>query len=292
MWERVKKEKWAYIFLLPAVTIFFIFNVLPAIASLGFGFLNFGMRSVSWAGLDNFKYLFSDDVFWRALRNTTIFSVCAVSLGVGVSLLLGTLIFSLPNKRVQVFLKSGFYLPSVCSVVATSLVWLYLYDPSSGLFNYVLGKIGLQPVNWLGDMRYALPSIIFMYLMTTQGPTLLILLAGLGNIPTAFYEVAQIDGAGRWIQFCKITLPLLRPILLYVIMINTVFSFRVFTQIYMMTGGGPYHASTTLVYELYRIGFQRGQWGIASALGMFLVFLLVPISIIQYKILYSKTTEY
>jgi multiple sugar transport system permease protein len=284
---------WAYVFLLPALLIFAIFLVYPAIQSLFYSFDAFnplqGQRR--FIGLDNYVTLFRDPVWWTAIVNTLVFTIATVPFSIAVSLGIAVLLMPL-HSRLQTIFKTVFYMPGVTSAVVIGMVWLWIFYPfSEGLANFIVESLGGERVNWLGKSATALPSIIFMTWLTGLGAAIVLYMAALGNIPSSIYEAADIDCAGSWTRFRKITWPLIKPTTLYAAIIGTAGSFLVFDVVYSMTKGGPGTATTTIVYRLYDIAFGRFEFGLASASAVLLALLVVGFSVIQLRF-FSTDVEY
>lgn len=286
----LKKTYWIYLSLIPPFALFTIFMLIPTLRTIYLSFLEYSFQNSSWVGLDNFKNIFSNPVFWKSLRNTFYYTAAIVPIGILISLFLTELIFPL-GKKVQIFFKASFYLPAVASMVVIALLWRWIYHPVYGLINYFLGQIGIESIAWLQDTKTALISIIIMGLATGQGFNVILLSAAKGNIPMSLYECARLDGAS-WLQkFIKITIPLLKPTILYLFVVGTIGSFQIFTAIYMMTSGGPDYATSTVVFLVYKHAFHRFQFGHASAIAMVLFVIIFVISIVQFKWL-SSDVEY
>lgn len=274
----------AYLLLLPSMIIFVMFMFVPIFKGLSLSFQSWSLKGSTWIGFDNYIHIFTDSVFWRSLWITFVFTVSNVLLGLVISLCISFLIDPLSGK-LQSLLKAAYYLPSVAPIVVVSVLWSWMYNPSFGLLNYVLTELGLDPVYWLGDPDMALISIIIMTLAVSQGPTIIILVAALGGIPKDYHEAARIDGANLLQEIIRIKLPLLKPVLLYLLIVNTVGSFQVFAPMYLMTAGGPNGATTTIGYLIYENGFKKFDFGVASAQGVVLLVLVLVIAIFQFKYL-------
>lgn len=284
---------WAYVFLLPALAIFAIFLVYPAIQSVIYSFDIFNplQGDRRFVGLGNYVTLFRDPVWWTAIANTLIFTIATVPVAIAVSLGIALLLMPL-HSRLQTVFKTIFYMPGVTSAVVIGLVWLWIFYPfSEGLANFVVESLGFERVNWLGKGTTALPSIIVMTWLTGMGAAIVLYMAALGNIPSSIYEAADIDCAGSWTRFRRITWPLIKPTTLYAAIIGTAGSFLVFDVVYSMTKGGPGTATTTIVYRLYDIAFGRFEFGLASASAVLLAFLVVGFSVIQLRF-FATDVEY
>ncbi|MBA7628667.1 Diacetylchitobiose uptake system permease protein NgcF [subsurface metagenome] len=290
-WKRIKKEKWSYILLAVPLAMIFLVYILPFIWCLIIGFTTyFPGREMRWVGMKNYMDAFQDAIFLKSARNTFIYALGVIPGGLIIALVLSYLIFLLP-KPAGTFFKSAFYLPVVTSGVILSLVWLWLFNPVFGFLNYLLSLFHLPSIMWLGSPKTALPSLIFMNLATAHGGSIILLTATMGNIPTSLYESARLDGSNRWQEFWYITFPLLRPIILFLLITGAIFSFKVFTQIYVMTQGGPNYATVTLVYRIFVTAFDLFNYGLAFAETIIFGIALIIIAFLQYKY-FSMEIEY
>lgn len=226
-----------------------------------------------------------DSVFWLAMRNTAVYTLLTVFLGLGISLVLSAIIFNFKRRGIQTFFKGAFYLPAVASGVALSMVWLWLFQPTYGMFNYLLSLLGIPPQLWIADPDFVMPSLIFMALAIERGAQIILLTASMGSIPDSLYEAAKIDGAGRMREFFSITAPLLRPTILYLLVIGIIHAMQVFTQIFVMSNGGPGYASRTIVFHIFRIAFDNFDFGLASVQALMLFFVLAVAALITYRAL-------
>lgn len=279
-WQKLNKQKVSYLFIMVPFTLFFVFQLAPVFISFLLSFTQYDILSTpKFVGLDNYKnILFNDPLFWKALGNTVIYVAGVVPVGVCLSLMLAVAIDQ--KIRFKNIFKSIFFLPTVTAIVAVSVIWKWLYAGEKyGLFNFFLLKLGFQPVDWLVSPQWTLVSIMIMSIWAGLGYSMILFLAGLQTIPASMYEAAEIDGAGFWEKFFNITLPLLRPTIVFVTMMSFIFSFQVFEQVYIMTGGqggigGVLDSALTIVAYLYDMGFQKFQMGYASALA-YVVFLFI-----------------
>lgn len=285
--RRLGRDKWGYLFIAPSFVLFGVFFLLPVIGAALLSFLQYTPFFTRWVGIENYRYVFDDPVFWISLRNNLFYALGVVPLWLGKALLISALIYPL-SPRLQTFFKSAFYLPNVTSSVIISMIWLWLYNPTFGLLNQALNHFGFASVEWLGSTRTALLSLILMAVVMGAGSSIVLITATMGSIPTELYEAAAIDGAGKWRMFSSITVPLLRPIILYLVVIGTISSFQVFENIYLMTRGGPQFATTTIVYLIYETAFMAFNFGRASAQAMVLFFIIFVFGIVQFKFLSSK----
>ena len=243
---------------------------------------------MEFVGLDNYIKAFQDEVFLIALKNTMIFVTGTIPFTTGIALVIAIL---LNNKRLKGrdFFKSGFFLPSVISMVVISMIWTYMYS-SNGLFNTIGSLLGfsMEDRSWLASTKTALPAIMIMDVWAAFGYYVILIFAGLQSIPGQLYEAAKIDGASSFKIATKITLPLLKPTLFFVIAINTIRSFQIFSEIYTMTGGGPRNSTQTIVHYLYEVSFRKFDMGYGSAIAYILLMIIITITIIQKRVLRSE----
>ena len=280
---------WSYIFIGPAIIALFIFWVYPIARSvmLGFGEIDFHTASVDWVGFENFEKAFNDKVFYRSLINSAFYTLGTVPPLLFMILVLAQLIVRLRRSIFQTFFKSAFYLPSVASVAVIALVWKWLYEPGIGLLNYLLSLVGMEPVIWLANPHIALWSLVVMEIATGAGAGIILTTAAMGGIPKELYESARIDGANVWHEFWHVTIPLVKPTIVYLTIILAISSFQVFGPVLLMTRGGPAHATSTISYYIYSRAFEFLQFGSASAMAVVLLVILVIIAAIQYRALRS-----
>jgi multiple sugar transport system permease protein len=282
--RRTRGYLWGYFFILPSLLTFLIFSLYPMIDSIILSFQRLSLQGRTWIGLENYQRLLDEPAFFKMLTNTFLFALLIVPPGVALALTMSALIFRLPPAA-QTFYKSAFYLPVVTSGVVLSMVWLYLYDPAFGLLNYLLGLVGVEPVLWLANPQFSLLSIVFMYHASHWGGSIILLTASMGGIPKELYEAASIEGASIMRQILAITIPLLKPAITYVSILGTIASLQIFTEIFVMTRGGPNYATTNLVFSIYEYGFIRFDFGRASAVAIILLVLTVSLAIVQFRVL-------
>ncbi|MDD3088598.1 MAG: sugar ABC transporter permease [Candidatus Omnitrophica bacterium] len=294
---KIARQKTSYLFIALPVTLFFVFQLAPVFISFIWSFTTYDVvHFPKFVGLANYKtILFDDPLFWKAMGNTVIYTVGVVPVGICLSLVLAVAIDQ--KIKFKNLFKSIFFLPTVTAIVAVSVIWKWLYAGEKyGLFNYFLLKIGFQPIDWLASPTWILPSIMIMSVWAGLGYNMIIFLAGLQTIPGVMYEAAEIDGAGFWHKFVHITLPLLKPTLVFVTMMSFIFSFQVFEQVYVMTGGqggigGVLNSGLTIVAYLYDKGFQKFQMGYASALA-YIIFIFIFLLTVVNKRLMKTNVEY
>ena len=277
---RTRREAWeGYLSVSPWVIGFLLFSLAPIVASIYFSFTEWSItRSPTWVGFHNYVRMFTkDQLFWQALKVTSYFVVLSLPLklvfGLGLSLLLN---LKVPGMNVY---RTIFYIPAVISGVAVSLMWMWLLHPDTGVINTLLEMIGIKGPSWFWDPQWALPSVALMSIWSVGGSAV-IYLAGLQNIPPHLYEAAEIDGAGTWHRFWKITLPLLTPTLLFQLIVEMIGAFKVFTQAYVITQGGPLKATYFYLFYFYEEAFQNFNMGYASALALVLMAIILIVTII------------
>lgn len=291
--ENIKKSRmsasaqeaiWGYVFLSPWLLGIIFFVGGPIIASLVLAFCRWDLiQPPQFVGLDNFVKMFtSDKRFWVSLFNTFYYTVFAVPLGIIGSILVALLMNQ--KWRSVRMLRTIYYLPSVTAGVASSIIWMWLLNPDFGLINYGLSLLGIKGPLWLADTTWAKPALIIMSLWGVGG-NMIIYLAGLQGIPRQLYEAAEIDGAGMWNKFVYVTIPMLTPVIFFNLIMSIVWSFQVFTQVYVMTGGqgGPADATLVLVLYIYQHAFQFHNMGYASALSWVLFIIIMIFTLIQFQ---------
>jgi multiple sugar transport system permease protein len=238
-----------------------------------------------WIGFGNYTKLFHDDVFWQSLLNTTIFVFGTIPFTMTLALLFASLLNRV--KGLQDFYRSALFLPSVTSLVVIALIFTNLYS-AGGYINTLAKAVGL-PVSaqgWLLNPSTALPAVMVMDIWISIGYYAVLFLAAMQNVPKDYYEVADLEGTTAWQQFVKITMPLIKPTLLFAIVLNTIKSFQIFTEIYVMTRGGPLNRTTTMVYNVYANAFEKADgMGYACAIAYILFFIIAIFSAIETKVL-------
>jgi ABC-type sugar transport system permease subunit len=286
-WRRWGEETFsAYLFLLPSLVIFIVFTFFPAIYSIVMSLFRWNMPAAPvFIGVQNYVDLAADPVdapvFWQALFNTGYFA-----LGVPLNLFISLMIALLLNRKLPGIglFRTTFFLPTITSLAAVSVVWLWLFHPSQyGLFNSLLISLGLPLQRWLRDPVLSMPCLILMGVWHGMGYNVIIFLAGLQSIPRVYYEAAEMDGANSLQGFHFITRPLLGPTVFYILTVGFINSLKAFTEIDMMTQGGPLGTTTTLAYYLYQQAFEFFQMGKASAIAVILFVLLIALSWIQFR---------
>lgn len=281
-------------FALPFVLIFLVFMAGPLLASLVLSLTDFGLRDLrnplgtNFVGLQNYAELLGDTTFHKALVNTAYFVVVGVPLTLMIGLAVA-LALDRGIRRFRTVYRVGYYLPVVTSIVGIAVVWRFVLNPDYGLLNMTLGALGVEGPNWLGDEVLAMPSLIVMAAWRNLGFAMVLFLAGLQTIPVQLYEAASIDGAGRWAAFRSVTLPLLRPTLLFAVVITTIGYLQVFEEPFVMTDGGPLDATLSISMFMYEEGFEFFNQGYAAAIAWVLFLLVAIVAVVQFRLLRSQT---
>jgi len=272
---------WGYFFIGPQLLGLLVFSLFPVLYAFLLSVMKWdGLGTREFVGLDNFRDQFADPDFRDALVHTIIYTVIAVPGGVICSLLLALAVNRVAGKTIY---RTIFFLPTITSSVAVSMVWLWMLNGDFGILNtYLREWFNLEPPNWLVDTTWVIPAVALVAVWAGLGFNMVIFLAGLQGIPTTYLEAAQIDGASKWRQFWNITLPLLSPTTFFVTIISIIASFQVFDMIYVMTGGGPGSASTTMVFHIYELAFVKFTFGLSAAAAMVLFAIIMVVTLIQF----------
>jgi len=288
-----RRDLTAWAFALPFVLIFAVFLVGPVVASMILSLTDFGLRDlrnplgVDFVGLQNYATLLADQRFWTSLWNTAYFVVVGVPLtivlGLGAALALDRGI-----DKFRTLFRVGYYLPVVTSIVAIAVVWRFVLNPDLGLVNMALAQAGIQGPDWLGNPALAMPSIIAMAAWRNLGFAMIVFIAGLQAIPRTLYEAAAIDGANRWAAFRHVTLPLLRPTMLFIVVITTIGYLQLFEEPFVMTGGGPLDRTLSVSMYMYQQGFTFFHQGYAAAIAWVLFLIVAAVAFIQFRVLRSE----
>lgn len=281
----LKSTLQAFFYLLPMLIFIGIFTVYPIFKSIDMSFYtdyNIFTGIVAKRGIDNYVEIFQDPQFYAALKNTALYVVWVVPSSLIISLFIAILLNEIP--KVRGLFRTVYFLPFVTSTVAISIVWSWLYHSNYGLINYILGWVGLDPINWLNSSEMAMPAVIIMAIWKGLGFNILLLLVGLGNINDNYYKAAKVDGANAWQRFRRITLPLLRPTIFLLTVISVINGFKVFDEVFALFNGrpGPAGSATTLVYYLYRKFYEQYDYGMAAATGIVLFGIVLILTVIQF----------
>jgi multiple sugar transport system permease protein len=273
-------------FVAPALTIIFLFFLLPIAASLLLSLTDFDIYALAdwhnlrFVGFENYRQLLRTDRFWTALENTLYFVLLGGPLSVAASLGAALLLES-KFTRFKTLWRTVFFAPVVTTLVAVAIVWRYLYHTQYGLINHLLGIAGVSPVDWMGDPRFAMPAIILLAVWKNFGYNMIIFMAGLQSVPRELYEAAEVDGATAGRRFWHITLPMLAPTFLFVGVTTMIGYFQLFAEPYVMTQGGPMLSTYSLVMFMYQQGFQWWRLGMASSIAFMLFLITLTATMLQ-----------
>jgi multiple sugar transport system permease protein len=285
----MNSQRTAWLFLAPALVVLGVFFLLPVLAALGLSLTDYDLyaladiRNLRFVALGNYWELLHRPLFWSALGHTVYFVAVGVPLSMGASLGAAMLLNS-PLAAAKPFFRTALFAPVVTTVVATAVIWRYLFNTKYGMANYVLGLVDIHPVDWLGDPHWAMPTIIAFAVWKNFGYNMIIFLAGLQAIPPDLYEAARIDGASPWRQFRHITLPMLKPTMLMVGILTVSGYFQLFAEPYVMTEGGPLQSTVSVLYLMYDEGFKWWNLGSASAVAFLLFLIMFAATVVMLKL--------
>lgn len=266
------------IFLLPALLGTLIFIIIPVICSFGLSFAKWDLLNpITFVGLENYKNLFNDKVFYQTLVNTIVFAISTSVFGVIIPLILASVLNS--KIRGSEFFKTAYFLPFITPMIVIGIVWGWIFDPNIGLLNKLLHL----HINWLYDVKYAMPALIAVSVWKLIGYNMIIFLSTLSSISQSLFEAAKIDGANSIQTFRHVTIPMLSPTIFFVVIITTISSFQVFDLIYLMTQGGPFNSTNVLVYSIYQNAFEYFNVGKASAIAYVLFAIILVLTLLQWK---------
>ncbi len=273
-------------YIVPSFAILLIVMVVPIAMSIYYSFTDYSvLGSPDWVGVRNYVDLMADGSFLNAMRNTIVYTIIAVPLQTIIALFVADMLAKRFRNRFGRFVRSALFIPVISSLVVVAVVWRALLGVDGGLVNQVLAVFGVDPVNFLGRPTLALVTVGLVTVWKNVGYFLVIYYAGIMEIPGELYEASAIDGANRWQQLWFITIPGLRAVTLLVVILGTIWSFQVFDLVYVMTGGGPGGATTTIVMKIFQAGFQNFRMGYASAMAIVLFVIVLVIAVVQRKVM-------
>lgn len=286
----VRKGWTGYLFIAPGYIAFVAFMLVPLLFAISLSFYesSFNISARQFVGFKQYSYLFRDTVFIKALTNTVAYTLVIVPATLAISLTLALLIDPLGMKA-QSFFRGAFYIPGVAGGVVLSVVWLWIFNPTYGLLNFLLGLVGIKPVMWIASAPASFWSVCMVVLTFTVGQPIILFLAGLASISQDILDAATVDGANGIQKTLYVRLPLLRPVILFVLATQTIQVFQLWEVIYMLTNGGPYNSSTSLVYLIFQTAFMNAKYGRASAIGVILLVIIMFFTFIQLRL--WKETE-
>jgi len=282
----------AWLFLTPSLIVLVAFTLYPMVQAAYLSLTDYNLiRAASFIGLANYVELFQDPAFWNAFQNTVVYAVVVTPVTVVLALVFALML----NQRFvgRAFARTAIFLPFIVSLGIIAIAWAFLLDPNIGLLSYWLGKVGIVPEQgWLNDPRYAMAAVMAVGVWKNVGFYMVIYLAGLQSIPGDIYEAARLDGAGAWQRLRSVTLPLLSNQTLLVSVLALIATLQAFDQIWVMTHGGPFFRTETLVMLVYREGFQQLRFGYASAISFVLLVFVFILSMVQFGYLRRKQVTY
>jgi ABC-type sugar transport system permease subunit len=282
-WEYFTRWATPYVLISPFFIIFFIFQLLPIAFSIFLSFADWnGMSAIKFTGLENFITMFQDAKFWNSLRVSLIITIVCILVGVSGSMLLAILLEKVEDRLAGI-LRVIFFLPSVTSVVVITYIWKQMYSTDYGYFNALLTKIGLPPQDWLSDPKLAMPALLIMLIWAGLGWDALIITSGLRAIPDELYDSGKVDGTNDWTEFRHITLPLLRPTLLFILVTSVIYLWGLFAQPNLLTGGGPLRVTQPVAMYLYQQAFTYHKFGYASAIAVVLSIIMFISSYLNFR---------
>jgi multiple sugar transport system permease protein len=284
-WYSLHREEvlTGYLFIAPTIIGLLVFTAGPILMAALLSFTSWDLITPpEWVGFGNYLRAYNDELFVKSMGNTVYYTLGTVPVGVFLSLLLAIAM----NQKLHgiVFYRTLYFLPIVSSIVTISLLWTWIYYPDFGILNYLLRLVGLDPINWLQSSAWAMPAIIIMSIWAGLGYNMVILLAGLQGIPEELYDAAHIDGAGHVQTFWYITIPMLSPVIFFVVVLSLIGSFQVFSSAYVMTQGGPLNSTLTIVYLIFNQGFRYFRMGYSSALAVVLAVVILVLTLIQLRL--------
>lgn len=272
-----------YLFLAPSLLLILIFTLYPVVSSFILSFQSMSGITKHFVGFDNYIRLFNDPIFYKSLLNTFQILIIQVPIMLALAILIAV---GLNSSMIKFhgFFRVAYFLPAITALVAASIIFLVILDSNYGVANYLLSLVGIDAINWLNSPFWAKVSVILVMTWRWTGYNMVIFLAGLQNIPRDLYEASSIDGAGKIRQFFSITIPQLKPVFIFTVVMSTIGTLQLFDEVYILTGGGPNNATMTITLYLYEVGFKYFDFGYASALAYVLVVIIAVISWIQMKV--------
>lgn len=273
-----------YMFIAAAMIVFSVFTIYPLISAVITSFQDYKPFGSKWIGLKNYQDALTNKLFWKAVRNTVVYTAVTVPLSLIIAFVVSIMIMPF-GKRTQSVFKSLYYLPAVASAVATSMVWIWIYDSSaSGLLNQMLTFFGFPTQKWLTSSKTAMLSLMMMVLLGGHGSNIIVYIAALMGIDNSYFEAAEIDGATFMQKLLYIVLPLCKPTTLFLLITGVINSFQVFINAYMMTGGGPDNNTTMIGLLIFNNAFKYGEYGLACAEAIILAIIIAAMTAIQFKV--------
>ncbi len=278
------RDYWGYLFILPSFLILLVCYLIPMVMDVFFSFTSYNViQPPRFVGVRNYIQMANNRYLGIALRNTVVYTIIVVPAQTVISLAFAVILARVCNNKWGRFVRSSLFIPVITSMVLVGLIWRIFLATDGGMINYFLGILNINPINWLGRKNTSMISICLVAIWKSVGYFLVIFFAGVMDIPRVLYEAAVVDGANGFQKMMKITLPMLKPVTYLVVTLGTIWSFQVFDLVYVMTGGGPGFATSTLVLNIYNTAFKEFRLGLASAISLFLLLIIFLISYLQKK---------
>ncbi len=279
------EDRWGYFFIFVAMVVFVTFTLYPVVSAVRTSFLKYKPFGSEFIGLKNYIDTFKSALFYKAVKNTIVYTAVVVPLSLLIAFSIAIMILPF-KKKTQSLFKSVYYLPGIASGVALSVVWLWLYDSSpDGLFNQVLMFFGIPSQNWLSSSKTSMLSLMLMAILSGQGSNIIIYIAALLGIDNSYFEAAELDGATFFQKVRYIVFPLVKPTTLFLLVTGIIGSFQVFQNAFMMTGGGPDNSTTMIGLLIYKNAFEYSKFGLACAQAILLAVVIALISLVQFKLM-------
>lgn len=281
----IRKGWTGYLFIAPGYIAFIAFMLIPLLFAISLSFYksSFDISAREFVGFEQYAQLFKDPIFIKVLFNTIKYTLVIVPATVFTSMVIALLVDPL-SLRSQAFFRGAFYIPGVAGGVVLSVVWLWIFNPTYGLLNFILGTFGIDPVTWLASAPQSFWAVCAVVLTFTIGQPVILFLAGLAGIPQDILDAATVDGANAMQKIVYVRIPLLRPVLLFVLATQTIQVFQLWEVIYMLTNGGPYNSSNSLVFLIFQTAFVNAKYGKASAIGVVLLIIILFFTFIQLRL--------
>ena len=286
-----RKEKWAYLFLLPWFCVFAVFYAYPLLYGMFVSFTDYSLKSMNWVGFDNYRSLFRDYAFWRSLLAMLMYCVIVIPLRTFIPLWIANTLRP-HGKAFNTLTKLLIYLPGVACMTAMVIAWKFLLAPGTGMVSHFLQSIGLGNISLLDNAKTSIPIMSLLIAFSNMGGNVIIYCAALNGVPETYYEAADLDGANKKQKFFRITIPMLRPTIVYVLVTSTIASLQIFVIPQLMTGGGPNYTTSALLMLIYNSAFINFKFGYASAIGVVLFLITAIIAFVQFRLTQRESIEY
>jgi ABC-type sugar transport system permease subunit len=283
LWQQIKKQRWAYVFISPFYISFAIFSLIPLVLSLWMSLTRWkGVGPMEYAGFINFTLIPKDKLFWQSMLNGLYMALLHIPLLIFLALVLAVILSSGRVKGYKIF-RAIIFLPFITNMAAAGFTFAILFNQTSGLINVVLGYLGIPGIPWLENEWWARIALTILIVWAWLGYDMVIMLAGLQTIPRDLTEAALVDGATPVQAFFRVTIPLMRPVILFLVITSTMGSFNLFTEVFALTAGGPAGATVTPIIRIFNLAFDSYQFGYASALGYAFFAMIFIISLVQFR---------